>query len=110
MIKEDFWGHKHGSGQSFINKWDCARQVNLINAEVVVALSGSFSMSPQTLLHFSVFFLGSLEAIVSLANKSLNHIGKRAFDHLPCSEVKFFQRGPSLGLSWQEMGLSPHKA
>ena len=59
MINGDFWGLLHCSGQSFINKCDCTKQVSLINAEVTVTLSGSFNRLPQTIMHFPQFLLSS---------------------------------------------------
>ena len=43
IMNGDFWGSKHFLGQSFINKWNYTKQVSLINAEMTVALSRSFS-------------------------------------------------------------------
>ena len=52
MINGDFWGFLHCSGQSFINKCDCAKQLNLINAEVTVTLSRIFNRLHRKIMHF----------------------------------------------------------
>lgn len=73
MMNWDFWGLQHCSRQSFINKCNCAKQVSLINEEVTVALSESFSRLTQTILRFPKFFLESSASISSSKARQAPH-------------------------------------
>lgn len=87
MMKKNFWGLQHCSGQSFINKCNCVKQVNLINIEMTIILSESFNQLPRTTLYLLVFFLGGLASTLSLTYRPPTCLVKRGFDTIRWSEV-----------------------
>ena len=93
MMNGDFWGLQHCSGQSFINKCNYAKQVNLINVEMTVTLSRSFSRHPRTILYSSKFFHESSTSTQSSAYRSLTFLVRTVSSLSPWSKVRLLQRG-----------------
>ena len=73
MINRDCQGYLHCSNKSFINKFNYAKQVNLINAKVTIALPKNFSRLPQTTLHSPEFFLSSSTSVSSSVAQQVFH-------------------------------------
>ena len=95
MMHLDFWGLKHYSDQSFSNKCNCDKQVDWINAKVVVTLPRSHPLDPWTFLlrtlslyhlrrRVTQFSAVGLQTI-SLKMLDLNSLSPIAFLH--CSNV-----------------------
>ena len=67
---------KHCSDQSFSNKCDCTRHVNIINTDVTIILLGSLIMTPQTFQCLFVSLIRHSESYLTVG-LFLTHLGRR---------------------------------